>query len=89
MNRMGKKRRKTNQKNNKKEKKKKSKSPSKSWIAGKYRIALSKWLKVIFWYIEDLKAEDKKLDERMKKLEKSIRLIKEKLDIKEEGDSRG
>jgi len=41
---------------------------------GKYETALSKWLKVIFWYYDELK-------NRVDELEKTITFIKQELEI--------
>lgn len=47
---------------------------------GKYRTALWKWLKVVFWYYEDMSERLAKMEKRLDRIEKTAKLIKERLE---------
>ena len=64
----------------KKTTKKKQKKSKESYQYSKYCRSLGKWLKVIFWKYEELQAEIKANKERIDELEKTVKLINEKLE---------
>lgn len=47
---------------------------------GKYRYALWKWLKVVFWYYEDMSERLAAMEKRLVKIEKTAKFIKERLE---------
>ena len=63
------------------------KPPTFSKPSDKYGIALWKWLKVVLWYHEDLKAKVVGLEKRIEKLEETVKLIRDQLELKG-GDSK-